>query len=157
MSQENNLSAAPLSEEAEPDKSSQQKISDLVHRVTVLAGPRQDGRAATFESQISQALDKLEADLTETRRALFLEKQRRTEAREWVKIDKEDDSTYPHDHGPVDFATKYDIHHGGYYGSSRYGCGNFYLQKSDDKPPYWGVDDVTHWRQIRTEENPNKL
>ncbi len=72
-------------------------------------------------------------------------------AEPWIRVDER----LPEDHGHYDFATKSAIYLNGYWGSSRFNDGEWYYAEEDDQPPFVGIKDVTHWRKLRREPNPN--
>lgn len=72
---------------------------------------------------------------------------------DWVMIESPGD--LPESYGHYDFATAHKIYYNGYFGSSRYNEGEWYVREEDEKPPFMGVEDVTHYRVVQEEQNPN--
>ncbi len=74
--------------------------------------------------------------------------------RRWTKIDPRVSTTYPADYGWYEVATQNRVFDA-YFGSSRYGVGNWYYAEDDDRPPFHGIEAITHWRRIVPRRNPN--
>ncbi len=86
--------------------------------------------------------------------------------RPWTKIlppaashtttEKEVDASYPTDYGWYEVATEGRVFDA-YFGSSRYGVGSWYYAEDDDRPPFHGIEGITHWRKLVPRRNPNDL